>query len=341
DDPKIHEILTELENENLARAQILITDYNETPVETIHKRNAQTATPQPTYTEKQQALIEEFDLFITDPEIEESEEEILMPSVNETLTQMQKKSSSEPEDEAFFRILPTEEESTDNFFADEVPATKTSEAPVVTVDEVPKPQDRKTIIPIQQTEKVRAERKLPSEKSPEENSLQLSRNNAKAMPHIKEKYARFYLEYTGNNVPPTTDVVASLMYHIKTGRYTDEEINQHTYQAIELSKEAEKEGEALQLIMLCATTESDFAQLILARELYRGSLLPQDLSKAFEMIHRLATEGFAEAMCDLGQLYEYGITVSCDYTKAKELYQAAADSGIKRADKHLYRVKKR
>jgi hypothetical protein len=74
-DERIQEIIRGLQAENYAQTQSLISDYIETPVEEILQRTSQHETiPSP---EEEDAIIEEFDLFRTEPEKEEEHEEIL------------------------------------------------------------------------------------------------------------------------------------------------------------------------------------------------------------------------------------------------------------------------
>ena len=49
----------------------------------------------------------------------------------------------------------------------------------------------------------------------------------------------------------------------------------------------------------------------------------------------MALEGYVEAICDLGQFYEYGIGIKKDRKKALSLYEEAHQLGLERA-KELY-----
>jgi hypothetical protein len=71
-DKKIEEIITKLDAKNYAQAQSLITDYIDTPIQTIHQRS----TPKQNYTETEQELIEKFDLFVKERDKEDNEEYI-------------------------------------------------------------------------------------------------------------------------------------------------------------------------------------------------------------------------------------------------------------------------
>ena len=120
--------------------------------------------------------------------------------------------------------------------------------------------------------------------------------------------------------------------------YTDEEIDTFLkrYQAY---KEAGRRGEAALVLLLAAATESQFAQFLLARELFRGEIIRQDHAEAFTQINTLADQNFAEAICDLGQFYEHGIGIGKDRQMALLLYEEAAEMGIARAQKHYDRLK--
>jgi len=104
-------------------------------------------------------------------------------------------------------------------------------------------------------------------------------------------------------------------------------------------KEQSKLGEAAQMLIAAATTESIFAQFMLARELFKGEVLQQNYPESFTQINRLAEEDYPEAICDLGQLYEYGIGIDKNKNHALLLYEEAAQMGVKRAQKHYDRLK--
>jgi TPR repeat protein len=80
---------------------------------------------------------------------------------------------------------------------------------------------------------------------------------------------------------------------------------------------------------------------MLARSLFKGDLLEKNLPEAFTLINRLAMDDdYAEAICDLGQLYEYGIGIDKDKKRAEALYKEAMELGIKRAKSHYERLRK-
>jgi len=100
-------------------------------------------------------------------------------------------------------------------------------------------------------------------------------------------------------------------------------------------------SEASELLLLTACTKSKYAQFILARELYRGRLLKQNIPEAFDKMSELAiNEKYPEAMCDLAQFYEYGIGVKQDKKEALRLYDQAMQLGITRAIKHYEKLSK-
>jgi TPR repeat protein len=78
---------------------------------------------------------------------------------------------------------------------------------------------------------------------------------------------------------------------------------------------------------------------MLARALFKGDLFEKNLPESFTLINHLALDDdYAEAICDLGQLYEYGIGIDKDMVRAEELYKEAMELGIQRATTHYKRV---
>jgi hypothetical protein len=111
---------------------------------------------------------------------------------------------------------------------------------------------------------------------------------------------------------------------------------------IERYQSLKEEGylaEAAQVLIAAATTESKFAQFILARELFKGDVLRANHAEAFTQINRMADENYPEAICDLGQLYEHGIGIDKNKRHALLLYEEAAQMGIERAQHHYERLK--
>ena len=128
-----------------------------------------------------------------------------------------------------------------------------------------------------------------------------------------------------------------LLYAISLEGYTEDDIEETIEQVYTLEKEGEL-GEAARLLIIAASTESLYAQFILARELFRGKILQRDIPEAFTQINRMALDDYPEAVCDLAQFYENGIVVDRDKKKAFSLYQDALNLGVQRADGHLSRM---
>ncbi|WP_456433905.1 tetratricopeptide repeat protein [Nitratifractor sp.] len=136
-------------------------------------------------------------------------------------------------------------------------------------------------------------------------------------------------------MPPEVDAMRK---KIAEEGYTDKEIERFLAH-YERYKQEGKIAEAAQVLLLAAATESKFAQFLLARELFRGDVIEQDYAESFTQINTLADQGFAEAICDLGQFYEYGIGIGKDREMALLLYEEAAELGVKRARRHYERLK--
>jgi len=120
--------------------------------------------------------------------------------------------------------------------------------------------------------------------------------------------------------------------------YTEEEIEAFLRHYQEYKSQG-KRAEAAQVLLLAAATESKFAQFLLARELFKGEVIQEDHAESFTQINTLADQNFAEAICDLGQFYEYGVGIGKDRQMALLLYEEAAELGVARARKHYERLK--
>jgi hypothetical protein len=132
--------------------------------------------------------------------------------------------------------------------------------------------------------------------------------------------------------------VENMRKKISAEGYTEKEIEKFLdfYQEFKASG---KKYEAAMVLLLAAATESKFAQFLLARELFRGEVITQDHAESFTQINTLADQNFAEAICDLGQFYEYGVGIGKDRQMALLLYEEAAGMGIARARKHYERLR--
>lgn len=163
----------------------------------------------------------------------------------------------------------------------------------------------------------------------------------KAIPYIAQKLESMQKQY-----PPVEAVyekfstVERLLEKISQETYTEAEIEE-TLTYIKKLIEERDYSQGAQLLLICAATESRFAQFMLARELYKGTLLKKNIPEAFNLINTLAMDDYPEALCDLGQFYENGIGTKKDKKRAKALYKEAMDLGIKRAGSHYARLQKR
>jgi hypothetical protein len=131
--------------------------------------------------------------------------------------------------------------------------------------------------------------------------------------------------------------VKDLLKQVASIGYTENDIKD----AIAFFQEKKAEGniaEAAQMLLLAAASESKYAQLLLARELFKGEVLKADYPESFTQINRLAEHDYPEAICDLAQLYEYGYGIKKDKKTAQLLYEEAAEMGVVRAQKHVERL---
>ena len=379
-DVKIQEIVTAIQAENYAQAQGLINRYIEMPTENILQRTSQKA--QAAMAEEDQAIIDEFDLFITSNTNEKPKEIDINDFLCDELPKpVETKHVDQREYEALLNIdvdnvlpdnieLDTADITSDTFFES---SNKTTKQPINT-DTIP----RDTFFDTDQTVKEEKYEKTiqeyiqkdftedaPSEEIPvEEDEViitddipskddlltalkpitsmdeKANRSHYKEIPYIAQKLISMKKQY-----PPVEqthekfDSVENLLTKISQEGYTEEEIEE-TLAYIKQLTEEEKVNEAAQLLLVCAATESKFAQFMLARELYKGILLRKDVPEAFEQMHSLTLEDYPEALCDIAQFYEHGIGISKNKKKAAQFYKEAMDFGIKRAEKHYNRLKK-
>jgi len=382
-DSKIQEILTLLQAESYAQAQALITNYIETPPEEIHQRIAKTPTT-PEISEEDQAIIDEFQLFVTPKE--KDTDEILKIDINDYAAKEPKitknkdsvdydallnldaddvlndnididisyKNKKKDEEDIFFNTQ-VEEESVDFIFDDNVPkdtffneerepeedkrTNKDYIDELLSVEKTQILKDTTNVNKIErETEKINVEENdifTTYDNEEKDNTL-----SYKAMPHISQKLISMKKQY-----PPIQktyerfDTVEALLTKIAQEGYTETEMEDMVKYIGKLIEKA-KYTEASQLLLVCGATESKFAQFMLARELYKGSVLTKNIQESFTLMNTLATEDYPEALCDLGQFYENGIGTSQDLMKAEGLYKEALDLGIKRAKKHYTRLKK-
>ena len=369
-DEEIQKIVTAIQAENYAQAQGLINQYIETPTDNILQRTSQKA--QATMAAEDQAIIDEFDLFITSNTYEKPQEININDFLLDELpvrTKVETKKVDHSDFDALLNIdidnvltdnieLDVAHTSKDTFFESPKEENKqtidTSHIPkdtffdsVETVtdepvtEETPKEEtiaeERETIIEQELPSKEEALKEIkPAMKTEEETRSY----HYKAIPYIAQKLISMKKQY-----PPIErsyekfDSVENLLRKISQEGYNEEEIEETLTYIKKLTAES-KETEAAQLLLVCAATESKFAQFMLARELFKGVLLTKEIPEAFTQMHSLALEDYPESLCDLAQFYEHGIGTSKDKKKAEQFYKEATDFGIKRADKHYKRLKK-
>jgi len=355
-DERIQEIIRGLQAENYAQTQALITEYIETPTEEILQRTSQHDIQTQ---EEEEAIIEEFDLFRVKPEEEPKEkEEIFDLSAFDDQEVIEEKEENtdfdallnlksedvlsdnidiqqtlSPQDD-FFDVSKeaassynyTEVIQQDDFFHKETSAESS---------EHEKKEDPLFSETSAQTSKTGSERSTPSLSLDTEETPEIY----EPIPYIDQKLKNMQLQY-----PPleaSANHFASVdawLTKISNEGYTEEEIEEMMRYIQQLSKKGDI-AEAAQLLLVSAATQSKYAQFMLARSLFKGDILEKNLPEAFTLINRLAMDDdYAEAICDLGQLYEYGIGIDKDKVRAEELYKEAMELGIKRAAAHYERV---
>ena len=160
----------------------------------------------------------------------------------------------------------------------------------------------------------------------------------KSIPYISQKLESMNKQYPSpHRTSESFSSLSQLLTKISQEPIREEEIEE-TLAEVKRLAEKESYAEATQLLLVCAATPSPFAQLMLARELYRGTLLTQNIPQSFILLNTLAMDDYPEALCDLGQFYENGIGSKKDKKRAQELYKHAMDLGIKRAKNHFERL---
>lgn len=369
-DVKVQEIVSAIQTENYAKAQGLINAYMESPTENIIQRTPRENTS--TITEEDQAIIDEFDLFIT-PGTNEKPKEIDINDflLDELPTPKKTKSVEQRDYEALLNIdidnvlpdnieLEASDTSKDTFFE------SSKETSSIDTQNVPRDTFFDTFETVEQEEPTfeedyeenshnepeEDEEMIITDGLPSEEELlkelkpvaklheTIEESNYKPIPYIAQKLLSMKKQF-----PPIEhtyekfDSVENLLRKISQDGYSEEEIEE-TLEYIKQLTEHEKVNEASQLLLVCAATESKFAQFMLGRELFKGILLEKNVAEAFEQMYSLAMEDYPEALCDLAQFYEYGINVNKDKKKAEQYFKEAADFGIQRAQKHYERLKK-
>jgi len=158
--------------------------------------------------------------------------------------------------------------------------------------------------------------------------------------HIEEKFQNILKQYPQTQPKVTLfESTQRWLEKIKTEGYSEDNVEEIIEYIKQISKQ--NRSEASQLLLLTACCESKYATFILARELYKGDLLEQDINQSFDLMYQLAiNENYPEAICDLAQFYEYGVGVKADKKQALKLYDEAMQQGITRAMRHYDRLSK-
>lgn len=351
-DAKIQEIISVLQEESYAKAQGLISLYIDAPTEEVIQRAAQDATP--VISKEDQAIIDEFQLFVTPNEKTKTETKIVDIDISDYYEEDHKITKVSTEDDnkidfdSLLNINP-EDVLTDNidldisnnkdtFFEFDIIETKSTELDTTAIPKDTFFDTEETILPKVENLKQKEEVDTPFPSSKTKKVKQAS--YYKAIPDLEQKVASLKKQ-----CPPVQKnyekftTAEELLVKITHKGYSEREVDE-TFSYIKKLIGKAKYTEATQLLLICASTESKFAQLMLARELFKGVLLQKDIPEAFELMKTLATEDYPEALCDLGQFYENAIGTTENKIKAEELYKEASNLGIKRAKKHYSRLKK-
>jgi len=358
-DVKIQEIIDGLQAENYAQTQALITSYIETPMEEILQRSSQVE--RQITKEREKAIIDEFDLFVTTPEnkkerkkeffdfnilasadIPRQEQEtidfdaLLNIEADDILSGNIELDISHTPKDTFFDALEQDAENTKESHIDTTFIPKDTFFDREETPAVQEVQKEKPIAPFGKHGKETIQKK-PATVPSEENMPSQHR----AIPYIDQKFKNMYTQY-----PPVQEnneefsTVNAWLLQISNDGYTDDEVEEMIKYITKLT-EANSLAEAAQLLLISGATKSKFAQFMLARALYTGKILQKNLPESFTLINRLAMDDdYPEAICDLAQFYENGIGTDKDKKKAEALYKEAMDLGVKRAIGHYERMRK-
>lgn len=345
-DEKIKEIISALRSENYAQAQALITTYIDTYTDEIVQRTFQEEEQIPG--EKEYALIEEFDLFITEEKHKESNKEIDFDSFLHPDTQPSKKNNTysdfndllqiDPNDVLADNINLSSFSLNDSFF--DMQNNQTIDTPETPKDDFFDTSNSATAKNniYQEDAQTSADEAYFQKRSILESTEKTIHSRYKPIPHIEQKLHSMYTQF-----PPTEEnfenfsSVSDWLLQISIKGYSDEDIETLFTKVKELR--STDKAQAAQLLLLAGATESKFAQFMLARELYKGGLLKKNISESIAHIYRLAMDDYPEALCDLAQFYEHGIGKEKDKEQALSLYKEAMDLGVQRAASHYERMK--
>ena len=376
-DRKIQEILRGLQAENYAQTLPLITEYIETPPEAILQRTVQDEIQTP---EEDEAIIEEFDLFrVPAKETPEQTNEIVnieefenadtfdtsLPEKDEKINYdslLNLQSDDILQGNIYIQQTRLEEED-DDFFENRNETENFNYTEVIEKDDFfhnesafpdPLPEESDDIQTDENLQRELSDFENPT--VPESVVTDPGQSGTEAieaeetsetvtyydpLPYIDQKFKNMLTQYPPVELPSRSYAsVNTWLQKIATEGYTETAIETLIETVMQRSKEDEK-AEAAQLLLIAAATHSPYAQFILARALFKGDVLEQNLPEAFTLINRMAMDDdYPEAICDLAQLYEHGIGVEADEERAQALYKEAMERGIKRAKAHYERLSK-
>jgi len=270
------------------------------------------------------------------PELEPEEVAIETEELEERVKEMEKETILDKDTQ--FDILQNQSTKVDELPAMELPIT---EEPDINLDVEDKPDEA---IVDEDTIEEELSEELDEVDTLDEVEPKVTRETKiyKRYPpisYIDQKYRNMKHQYPQieESEGDTPFEIEMLLGKVATDGYTDEDI----IDAIVFFQKAKEEGhksEAAQMLLLVAASESKHAQLMLARELFKGDVLELDYAEAFTQINRLAEQDYPEAICDLAQLYEYGYGIKKDKKTAIMLYEEAIELGVDRAQKHYDRL---
>jgi len=319
-DEALQKIIDAIQAENYAQAQRLIAQYIETPTQSVLQRSTQEK-KDPLH-EEREAIIKEFDLFVV-PERELVSQKV---HTDEFFTDTQNNQAVPSQSGNYDSLLEidTDEILKDDTFFEEESAHKL--APAGQEDGMESDSDI-----FSQNELFRG--------SKPQTDVHNKPTHYKAIPYLSQKISSMSKQYPSIDTAHNQFESATMLFNkISQKSYTEEEIEEMLTHIKELT-EKQHYAEAAQLLLICAATESKFAQFMLARELFKGILFEKNTLESFKHMTNLAAENYPEALCDLGQFYEHGMGAKMDNKKAKQLYFEAMEAGILRAEKHYNRLK--
>jgi hypothetical protein len=263
---------------------------------------------------------------LLDNDLEISTEELSAEEIAEdTFFNKSEKNTNEEEEDTFF------DNTTENTETEDKKTEEESFEKEVTLEE----QDTLSDQPEENREDDTPKEELKNDTSTNEKR---GKFQYKPISYITQKFGNMFNQYSPIEIQDKGfSSVDTLLNQISQKGYNDQDIEEKIEYIEKYS--LDKKAEAAELLLLCAATESKYARFQLARALYKGEILVQNIPESFSLMNSLAlNDGFPEAICDLGQFYEYGIGTEQKLDKAKLLYKEAMDLGIKRASTHCKRL---